>query len=140
MCLVQILKRAQILVSDLWACFNKQSYGEFYDIDEITMFADYRVPQILQSMDCVSYSQQLRQHLCDLKPLENGDVWEVEIRGASIWAVELIKQNILEMHPDAKINAVLIDFYLWDSAKELQKQQAGLGDGIPCHRTRSVFY
>lgn len=36
---VQILKRAQILVADLWACFNGEGYGEFHDIDQITIFA-----------------------------------------------------------------------------------------------------
>jgi len=39
---VHILKRAQILVADLWACFEGQGLGAFADIDAITMFADYR--------------------------------------------------------------------------------------------------
>lgn len=36
---VRFLKRAQIFVADLWAAFDGTSYGEFYDIDHITMFA-----------------------------------------------------------------------------------------------------
>lgn len=36
---VRLYKRAQILIADLWACFNGESYGEFQDIDKITMFA-----------------------------------------------------------------------------------------------------
>ncbi len=32
-------KRAQILVADLWACFEGQDFGFFSDIDQITMFA-----------------------------------------------------------------------------------------------------
>lgn len=36
---VRFLKRAQIFVADLWAAFNGESYGEFNDIDKITMFA-----------------------------------------------------------------------------------------------------
>ena len=32
-------KRAQILVADLWACFDGEGYGHFSDIDQITMFA-----------------------------------------------------------------------------------------------------
>jgi len=36
---VRFLKRAQIFVADLWAAFNGTGYGEFYDIDHITMFA-----------------------------------------------------------------------------------------------------
>ena len=36
---VRFHKRAQILVADLWACFEGQSYGEFQDIGQVTMFA-----------------------------------------------------------------------------------------------------
>jgi hypothetical protein len=36
---VRFLKRAQIFVADLWAAFDGESYGEFNDIDKITMFA-----------------------------------------------------------------------------------------------------
>lgn len=36
---VRLLKRAQILVADLWACFDGEGFGQFYDIDHITMFA-----------------------------------------------------------------------------------------------------
>lgn len=36
---VRLYKRAQILVADLWACFNGEDFGEFHDIDKITMFA-----------------------------------------------------------------------------------------------------
>ena len=36
---VRILKRAQILVADLWAAFEGEGYGEFNDIDKITIFA-----------------------------------------------------------------------------------------------------
>ena len=32
-------KRAQILVADLWACFESESFGFFSDIGQITMFA-----------------------------------------------------------------------------------------------------
>ncbi len=39
---VALYKRAQILIADVWACCGGQGYGEFQDIDSITMFADYR--------------------------------------------------------------------------------------------------
>lgn len=41
---VRLYKRAQILVADIWACFNGQGYGEFSDIDKITMFAGTLLP------------------------------------------------------------------------------------------------
>lgn len=40
--LVAIYKRAQILIADIWSSFRGTGFGEFCDIDTITMFADYR--------------------------------------------------------------------------------------------------
>lgn len=40
--LVAIYKRAQILIADIWSSFRGTGFGEFHDIDTITMFADYR--------------------------------------------------------------------------------------------------
>ena len=39
---VSFLKRAQIFVADVWMRFGGRGYGEFHDIDSLTMFADYR--------------------------------------------------------------------------------------------------
>ena len=36
---VSFHKRGQILVADLWACFEGENWGRFVDIDQITMFA-----------------------------------------------------------------------------------------------------
>ena len=51
--LVHFYKRAQILVADLWAAFGCQTavnghFASFADVGRLTMFADYRVPQILR--------------------------------------------------------------------------------------------
>lgn len=42
---VRFLKRAQIFVADLWAAFDGRKYGEFGDIDCITMFAGGYYPE-----------------------------------------------------------------------------------------------
>lgn len=47
---VRFYKRAQILVADLWACFEGQGFGKFHDIDSITMFAGIQVEDLLTSM------------------------------------------------------------------------------------------
>ena len=36
---VRFYKRAQIFVADLWAAFEGTGYGEFHDIEHLTMFA-----------------------------------------------------------------------------------------------------
>lgn len=57
--------------------------------------------------------------------------------GCSIWAVELLRRELLLLKPDAKVNAILIDFFLYDLAKEREKEGT---EAIPHHRTRSIWY
>ncbi|EEU45908.1 uncharacterized protein NECHADRAFT_38646 [Fusarium vanettenii 77-13-4] len=135
--MIRLMKRAQILVADLWACFNGESYGEFRDIDKITMFADYRIPQILMTLGALYCCPAIAAAITDKKMIESGCSWELQIRACSIWCVELIRREILRQHPDAHVNAILIDFFLYDSMKELE---AAGEEPIPHHRTRSIWY
>lgn len=48
-------KRPQILISDIYAAFEGKLFGEFHDIKELTMFPDYRVPQILNHLKIMVY-------------------------------------------------------------------------------------
>ncbi|CAI7675937.1 unnamed protein product [Penicillium pancosmium] len=172
---VRLYKRAQILVADLWACFDGEDFGEFNDIDKITMFADYRIPQMLHQFGCLRLSPPLENHIRDGKLIPAGSNWEIELRGASIWCVELIKREIEKRHPEVKnaghkgiftpseentpqdseaeaevekakaekppktygINAILIDFFLYDTMKNLEEEH---NESIPHHRTRSIWY
>ncbi|RYO98155.1 hypothetical protein DL763_002396 [Monosporascus cannonballus] len=134
---VRFLKRAQILVADLWACFGGESYGEFYDIDKVTMFADYRIPQILVSLGCLGYSPPLQAMIERKEVIESGSGYEMQIRAGTIWCVELIRREIKRQHPEAKLNAILIDFFLYDTMKQLEAQGK---ETIPHHRTRSIWY
>ncbi|PUU75849.1 hypothetical protein B9Z19DRAFT_1195180 [Tuber borchii] len=134
---VNFYKRAQILIADIWACFNSTSYGSFHDISSVTMFADYRVPVILNTMGCIMYAPKLEGHIRAHKPIPSGHSWELQLRGTTIWCVELIRREIEKNHPGCGINAILIDFYLYDTAKEMEERGE---DMIPTHRTRSIWY
>lgn len=136
---VAIYKRAQILIGDIWACFDGKGLGYFKDINEITMFADYRVPQTLLYYGIFEYSENLMSKLKKNVILKNGEEAEVEIRGCSIHAVELLKdcaQKILKNNE--KINSVLIDHFLWDFRRKHAKEI--LEKGIPFHKTYSIYY
>ncbi|ORZ36313.1 UPF0553 protein C9orf64-like protein [Catenaria anguillulae PL171] len=149
---VYLYKRVQILVADLWACFNCTGLGRFDDIDTLTMFADYRVPQALVHLGLLIYSPSLNETLARGDTLlRNGDEREVEIRAASIWAVERVRRKMVELvaqgdDPAAvkaaselkstPLNAVMLDFYIWDYAKARQEEM----HEVPIHRTRSVYY
>ena len=67
---VFLYKRAQILAGDLWAAYGRRGADDpqglgFGDIDELTTFADYRVPQLLSAprVGVMRYSDELRARI-----------------------------------------------------------------------------
>ncbi|KAJ6227105.1 queuosine salvage protein [Anaeramoeba flamelloides] len=141
---VSIFKRAQILIADLWACFEGNGLGSFHNIDLLTSFADYRVPQSLRFFGLLQYDTALSQmHLENNGSIEKGSIYEVEIRGNTVWAIELLKEQIIAFLGEKKIqqndiiiNPILIDFYLWDYAKKNKEQISK----IPIHFCDTWFY
>ncbi|KAF2667596.1 hypothetical protein BT63DRAFT_456898 [Microthyrium microscopicum] len=135
---VRLLKRAQIFVADIWAAFEGEGFGRFEDIDKITMFADYRVPQMLHALGALTYSPPLEDAIKRKQEIAPGHSWEVQIRGCSIWCVESIRKLIIRQNPEASVNAILIDYFLYDTVKEIEKNATE--EQFPHHRTRSVWY
>jgi len=141
---VSIYKRAQILIGDLWACYRGEGLGSFpNDLQQITMFADYRIPQVLVHFGSLEYTPELLDVLRKDVVMKNGDPMEVEIRGASIYIVEQVKDAILQElktnYPDVSkdnVNSILIDHFLWD----YRRQYAAELEHIPFHKVLSVYY
>lgn len=138
---ISFYKRAQILVADYWGVMAARGEGDIANMDKLTMFADYRVPQALVHMGALRYSDKLMEALRRGELLESGDRREVEIRGCSIWAVELIKQHLHRLVQErdklsCPIISTIIDFYLWPYAKQHHKEMAH----IPIHHTRCIYY
>lgn len=75
--------------------------------------------------------------------LEIGCEQEIEIRGASIYIVEKVKELLqkkiaeekLEISKD-RINAIVIDHYLWDYRRRFASQL----ECIPFHKTLGIYY
>lgn len=140
---VGIYKRAQVLIGDVWACFGGLGLGQFDDIYKITMFADYRVPQVLIHFGALEYSTELLHILDTGILLKNGSPQEVEIRGASIHIVEQVKDLVLkelkQNHPNvptSKVNSILVDHFLWGYRRRHAKEL----EYIPFHKTLSIYY
>ena len=160
---VFIWKRAQILVAETWAAFCPASPAVSHPIfpgpagpaiQNLTMFADYRVPQILHHLRILAYPASLVQMLQAGTLLAPGSREEISVRAASIVAVERVREEIMrtwEKDTRAKngesdgISSVLIDFYLWGLAKKLEsgdEMVVGIDTAkmVPAHRTRSIWY
>lgn len=142
---ISIYKRAQILIGDIWACFKGRGLGEFHNIDSITMFADYRIPQVLVHFGAMRYSNSLMSKLKSDEPLKQGSREEVEIRALSIEAIEQVRDEIrrlieadpkIKLNPITDVNAIMIDHFLWDYRREYAQEL----EHIPFHKTRTIYY
>lgn len=137
-------KRAQILAADMYLAFvdikNENKVNEENEIinfseesvSQLTMFADYRVPQILRAKGILKYSHYLDGLIDEKKILEYGSKEEVEIRAATVQTVEKIKE--IMKNKGKNILSIEIDVYLWIEGEKLKDKIA------PHHRTVSVFY
>jgi hypothetical protein len=130
---VFLYKRAQIFCADIWGCFNHQGLGQFDDLHKLTMFADYRVPQILRHYGVLEYSARLSKKIDHYETLASGSEEEVEIRAATIQVVEKMR-NLLEKGHRIRCKSVEIDWLLWQKGEEQRNEI------LPHHRTLTIYY
>lgn len=124
---VYFLKRAQICCHDL-DCVFKTKGKRLAETGVLTAFADYKVPQILRMFGVLNYESTLAEKVDAYVELPHDGREEIEIRAASIWAVELMRQEL------PKFSAVDIDNALWLMSQSIQSQAR------PYHRTKTIFY
>ena len=129
---VRFYKRAQILVGDLAGGLAGSPLAEFDDLDQLTAFADYKVPQILREMGVMVYDQQLAQIVDSRTRIPAGDRMEVEIRAATIVACDMLVQA-LRAH-DRHLTAAELDWHLWSLSQSLG------GESRPYHLTETIYY
>ncbi len=129
---VYFFKRAQILVNDLSAAFNGTRFGRFDDLERLTAFADYKLPQLLRALGIIEYSPDLANKVDNQELLPAGSPDEVEIRAATIYSVnELAKQSLAS---GFDVKPCQIDWWLWELSHETDYEK------LPHHRTRTIFY
>jgi hypothetical protein len=128
---VHLYKRAQILVADLYGAFGGEGLGHFHDLAALTAFADYKVPRVLRRLGILVYDDHLAGLVDGLIELPPGGREEVEIRAATIWGVERLRQALAAR--GRALMALEVDWLLW----ELGQQAA---DDRPYHRTRTIYY
>lgn len=125
-------KRAQIFAADLHGAFGGKDWGHFVDIDALTAFADYKLPQVLRQLGILRYTRALAKKVDQKILLESGGPEEVEIRANTIWAVELIRQ---ELNGQGKVlRPFEIDQILWHLGQDRAFKKK------PYHRTLTIFY
>ncbi len=129
---VKFYKRAQIVAADLFGAFDGKQWGALNHLDALTCFADYKLPQILRRWGALRYSEVLAEQIDAGIEIAAGSDEEIEIRAATIVAVEHMRAALNER--GHALNSVQIDWALWDAA------QGAPPDGKAHHRTRSIYY
>mgnify|MGYP001564722005 CR=1 FL=1 len=131
---VRFYKRAQILVADIHGCFQGQGWGEFSDLGMLTAFADYKLPQVLRYYGILRYAPELSRVVDNKQLLEPVSPQEVEIRAATLWAVESMRECLADM--GLTWRSFELDWFLWQQGQSLAAPQ-----GIPPHhRVSTIFY
>jgi hypothetical protein len=129
---VRFYKRAQILVADLHDAFGGQGLGAFHDLETLTAFADYKVPQVLRRFGILHYAPDLDQKIASRQLIPPDTAEEIEIRSATIWAVEYLRRALAER--GLNLTSQQIDARLWTLGQSLPD------DVEPYHRTLTIFY
>ena len=129
---VPLLKRAQICVADINTAFGGTGLGAFRGIERLTAFADYKLPQMLRREGVLVDEPELAELIKSYTLIPPGADAEVEIRAATVWAVELLRQALARAGIQQTASA--IDYRIW-----LESQSAP-SDGVPYHRTRTIYY
>jgi hypothetical protein len=150
--LIHFYKRAQILVGDIWAAYGIReknihrededkpdetqsncSIYQFHDMEALTMFADYRVPQILRNLGIFLYSDTLAADIDSKREIPFGSEAEIEIRACTIIAVEMLHKALIRLGVEDVIE-IEIDWLLWQQGEKIKDEIA------PHHRTLTIYY
>ncbi|CAJ1958468.1 unnamed protein product [Cylindrotheca closterium] len=127
------LKRAQIFVGDINAALNLN----LKNMDKLTTFADYRVPQILRHFDILKYQPHLETIVDEGSEIPVRSKDELSIRAATVVAVENLVEHLNDRSKgEEPFTAVTVDWYLWQVGEKMHQ------DGLlkPFHKVRTQFY
>jgi hypothetical protein len=126
---IAFLKRAQVCANDIGYALKKID-KKMSGLEDLTAYADYKIPQILRLFGIIEYDKSLAEKIDNMTEIPHDSREEIEIRSASIWAVELLRQMLGNM------TAGEIDNIIWliSQDDEIQSQAK------PYHRSRTIFY
>jgi hypothetical protein len=129
---VAFYKRAQLSAAMVYAALGGAGLGDLRRVEQLTVFADYKLPQALRRLGVLRYAPDLAERVGRCEPLAAGSREEVEIRAATVWVGELMRRALAAR--GLPVTALHVDYWLWRAG-----QQKG-PETEPYHRTRTIFY
>lgn len=127
---IHFYKRAQLAPAMAYGRFQSQESFSVQDPEAFTVFADYNLPNILRHLDILTYEDTLSSLIAEGELLEAGSRKEVEIRCATIYASDLLLDELNERRQSA-VYGPHLDYKLFSERE---------GADTPVHRTESTHY
>ena len=129
--LVYFLKRAQIFPSDLHFSGVDHPLFTFKNLENLTIFADYKLPQLLEQLGVIEYDEELMSDIVEERLIPTSSRKELEIRANTIAACE---QIVAAMRARGRtITTQEFDWLLWVKAQATKFTK-------PHHKTLTIFY
>jgi hypothetical protein len=125
---VGLLKRAQICAADIHHTWRRFGFDGLAGLDELTVFADYRIPQYLRHIGVLKVDSELAGRIERREEIAPGSPEEVELRCATIVAGEMIREAL-----GGRIPAWHLDYVLWRRSHDPDVR-------VEHHRTRTIYY
>lgn len=129
---VDFLKRAQLCAADIAGTFSGEGAGGLTGLDELTCFADYKLPQLFHAEGVFRYSPDLERRIMREEEIPENSREEVEIRANTIEAVERLKKALARF--GRKMSSQEIDWMLWNESIQPGRLT------VPHHKTLTSSY
>ena len=123
---VAFLKRAQICAADLAALWSAERHGSLTGLDRLSVFADYRLPQLFRHWGVLRVAEPLARCIDSLVEIAPDSAEEVELRAATICIGDRMAQSL-------EVPAWRLDYFLWERSHDPDVV-------VQHHRTRTIFY
>lgn len=125
---IYFYKLAQLLTSDI---LHLRNYKEQLEVDYTNLVgcADYKIPQVLRSLNILEYSNELSLLVDNKELIPENNPYEIEIRANTLKVIDYIYNKL-----DKKIPRIDINDFIWLKGKTLDK------DKKPYHLTKTTSY
>lgn len=128
---VALLKRAQIFAADLHRTWIAIGQAGLDNMESLTVFADYRLPQLFRHRGVLELDPALAARIDRGELIEAGSDDEVALRAATVVIGDRLCAAISDLGRSAP--AWQIDYHLWEMARRPDVT-------TPHHRTVTIFY
>lgn len=132
---IDFLKRAQLLVSDIDYMMRLKKLDGLEQMEDLTAFADYKLPQVLRDWGVFNYSKELTALIDAKTVLAQDSAEEIAIRCATLVAVEKLKEALTRLLTGTRLKSSEVDNLLW-----LKSQKDANDKTRPYHRCLTDRY